>query len=89
MSNFIKANCISGRRDIFNVVWNKLYKRQFILENDIRFDKEISFGEDFLFNCLCMKKTNSIYVIDKAYYNYMRRTNEQTLKMKFLKNKIE
>lgn len=89
MSNFIKVNCISGRRDIFNVVWNKLYRRQFILENNIRFDKDITFGEDFLFNCSCMKNTNSICVIDKAYYNYMRRPNEQTLKMKFIRNKIE
>lgn len=89
MSNFIKDNCISGRRDIFNVVWNKLYKRNFILENNIRFNKDITFGEDFLFNCSYMKKTNAIYVIDEAYYNYMRRANEQTLKMKFIRNKLE
>lgn len=89
MSDFIKNNCISGRRDIFNVVWNKLYKREFLLKNNIRFDKDVNFGEDFLFNCECMKKTNSIYVIDKAYYYYMRRKNEQTLKMKFIENKID
>lgn len=88
MKNFIKDSCISGRRDIFNVVWNKLYKRDFLLKNAIRFDKDITFGEDFLFNLECMKKTNSIYTINKAYYNYMRRSNEETLKMKFLRNKI-
>lgn len=88
MKDFIKDNCISGRRDIFNVVWNKLYKRDFLLKNDIRFDKNITFGEDFLFNLKCMKNTNSIYIINKAYYNYMRRLNEETLKMKFLRNKI-
>ena len=88
MKSFIKENCVSGRRDIFNVVWNKLYKRDFLLENDIRFDKDVTFGEDFLFNLKCMKKTNSIYIINKAYYNYMRRANEETLKMKFLRNKI-
>lgn len=89
MKDFIKDNCISGRRDIFNVVWNKLYKRDFLLKNDIRFDKDITFGEDFLFNLKCMKNTNSIYIINKAYYNYMRRLNEETLKMKFLRNKIQ
>lgn len=73
MKEFLKDNCISGRRDIFNVVWNKLYKRDFLLKNDISFDKNITLGEDFLFNLKCMKKTNSIYVINKAYYNYMRR----------------
>lgn len=88
MKSFIKENCISGRRDIFNVVWNKLYKREFLLENNIRFDKYITFGEDFLFNLKCMRKTNSIYIINNAYYNYMRRFNEETLKTKFLRNKI-
>lgn len=55
---------------------------------DERFDKDITFGEYFLFNLKCMKNTNSIYIINKAYYNYMRRLNEETLKMKFLRNKI-
>lgn len=89
MSDFMKKHCVSGRRDVFNVVWNKLYKREFIKKNNIKFNEDINFGEDFLFNCECMRKTNSIYVIDKAYYNYMRRTNEETLKMKFNENKIE
>lgn len=88
MKQFIEENCISGRRDIFNVVWNKFYKREFLINNNIEFNKNISFGEDFLFNLECMSKTYSIYVIDEAYYNYMRR-NEETLKMKFLNNKIE
>lgn len=89
MKSFVKDNCISGRRDIFNVVWNKLYKKEFILRNNIVFDEEINFGEDFLFNCKCMKRTNLIYVMDNAYYNYMRRKNIETLKMKFIENKIE
>lgn len=89
MKQFIEENCISGRRDIFNVVWNKFYKREFLINNNIEFNKDINFGEDFLFNLECMSKTYSIYVIDEAYYNYMRRKNEETLKMKFLNNKIE
>lgn len=89
MKQFIEENCISERRDIFNVVWNKFYKREFIINNNIKFNKNISFGEDFLFNLECMSKTYSIYVIDEAYYNYMRRKNEETLKMKFLNNKID
>lgn len=88
MQDFLKCNCIIGRRNIFNVVWNKLYKREFLTKNNIRFDKDISFGEDFLFNLECMKKTNSIYVINRAYYNYIRNPNEITLKMKFLDEKI-
>ena len=89
MKSFVKDNCVSGRRDIFNVVWNKFYKKEFITKNNITFDEDINFGEDFLFNCKCMKKTNLIYVIDDEYYNYMRRPEIETLKMKFIENKIE
>lgn len=31
-------------------VWNKIYKRQFIEQNHIRFDKRLKYGEDELFN---------------------------------------
>lgn len=89
MKIFIKENCISGRRDIFNVVWNKVYKKEFILNNKILFNENICIGEDFLFNCECLQKNPLISVIDQAFYNYMRRQNEVTLKMKFLNNKIE
>ena len=89
LKDFLLTNCISGRRDIFNFVWNKLYKVEFLKKNDIKFDENVYLGEDFLFNCKCFKTTNNILVLNKAYYNYMRRPNHITLKMKFRDNEIE
>ena len=36
------------------LVWNKLYKRSFLEENNIRFRKDMSFGEDTIFNMECI-----------------------------------
>ena len=58
---------------IFDVPWNKLYKRSVVTENRIRFTdirrcQDATFNIDF-FNCI-----NSAASVDKAYYNYMENT---------------
>lgn len=40
-------------------VWNKLYKRELL--NGIKFDEEMKYGEDELFNLECLNKARSIY----------------------------
>ena len=80
MQKFLVKECIKERRNVFNFVWNKLYKRDFIIKNNLLFNEEISFGEDFLFNCQALKNTNFLYIMDNAYYNYVRRKNQETLK---------
>ena len=35
-------------------VWNKVYSTEFLKENNLRFDKKVSFGEDELFNLECL-----------------------------------
>ena len=35
-------------------VWNKLYETDFIKKNKIRFDEQVNYGEDELFNLECM-----------------------------------
>ena len=47
-------------------VWNKIFKRSFIIENNIRFDEECNYGEDevFVIECLIRCKTyRHIYAI--------------------------
>lgn len=71
---------------IFDVPWNKLYKRSIVVENDLRFPdirrcQDATFNIDF-FNCI-----NSAAAIDKAYYNYMENTVED-VQRKFPKDYI-
>ncbi len=76
---------------MFNVVWNKLYKREIIEKFRIKFDINGVPGEDLLFNCKYFRYINNIYLLDKIYYNYMRQ-DEETLVCKYredLYNKVK
>ena len=52
-------------------VWKGLYKRKFIIENDIKFRENIPFSEDKLFNIEALCKCKKLMYIDKQYYNYI------------------
>lgn len=66
--------------------WNKLYFRDVIVKNDIKFDTELSLGEDLIFNLNYLDCTNKrIVVINKGLYNY-RRDNNESLDNKYYPN---
>ncbi len=48
----------------------KLFKREFIQENQIFFDENIVNGEDMLFNINCLNKVKKFKIIDKNIYMY-------------------
>lgn len=70
-------------KNMFNFVWNKLYKYE-VIEN-FRFNKKLNTGEDLLFNCKIFKNIESAYLINKSYYHY-RRGNEETIVTKYKDN---
>ncbi|MBR0403099.1 glycosyltransferase family 2 protein [Candidatus Saccharibacteria bacterium] len=43
------------------LVWNKLYKRSLIVDNNIKFQEGMQFGEDALFNAECILANNGLY----------------------------
>lgn len=58
---------------LFSPIWNKLYDRKLITDNNIRFCEKMSLGEDIVFNLHylnCM--SGHICVINKPLYHYMR-----------------
>ena len=61
-------NAVNSNSMIY-AAWCKVYKREFLLENDIRFVPNIIY-EDILFYYFCMLKANSIYNINKKLYFY-------------------
>lgn len=64
--------------------WNKLYKREIIISNNLRMNKDISLGEDLMFNFSymdsCCNKT--IYCLNRKNYNYIT-VNNESLNSKF------
>lgn len=59
----------------FNPPWNKLINRNLINKNLIRFDDNLSLGEDLIFNLTVMKESKKIKTINKKLYNYMLTSN--------------
>ena len=48
----------------------KLYRKDIIIKNNIRFDPDFSLGEDLLFNLQIYKKVRNLYYINKPLYIY-------------------
>lgn len=55
---------------LFNPVWNKIYRRDIIENNNIRFNNEVSIAEDLEFNLKYFDKIEKIVYIDEALYIY-------------------
>lgn len=72
---------------IFDVPWNKLYKRDLIHKNNVRF-RDLRRCQDATFNLDVYHYVEKIAVMDKAYYNYMENTQADVWR-KFPKNYID
>ncbi len=67
----------------FNVLWNKIYSKEIIIENNIFFDENINLGEDAFFNYRYYSYTNKVYVNYGSYYNYIN-LGEESLSRRYL-----
>ena len=56
--------------DMLYTVWNKLYRREFLIENNISFEK-YELGEDVRFNLDVYRKVNKVYLSQDSYYVYV------------------
>lgn len=54
-------------------VWNKCYRRKFIIENDAIFPVGVLAAEDFVFNMSLYPKISLGLIIDKPLYHYVSR----------------
>lgn len=60
-------------------IWNCLYKREIIVNNNICFDSQFRFGhEDTLFNLEYIRRCKKIMTIPGIVYKYYRRVNVST-----------
>ncbi len=55
--------------------WNKIYKREVIENHKLKFDENITIGEDYLFNLMYLSKSNKVRYIEKSSYIYNVRNN--------------
>ena len=48
------------------LVWNKLYRREFIVENNLKFREDLTFGEDEMFNVEALIINDGMWVVGRA-----------------------
>ena len=73
---------------IIGYAWNKMYKKELLMENGFSFIKGLSLVEDIVFNGPVLSKAEKIVFIQKPYVHYMQRPRE-TLGAKFYENYYE
>lgn len=73
--------------NFLNPVWNKIYSRDFLISNNIRFS-DMMYGEDRIFNADIIEAGANISILNKIYYNYIIRDN-LSLTSKYLPEKFE
>ena len=56
----------------YSVLWNKLYRRDLILEHEIRFSAKVRWAEDLLFNLDYMEHAEVFASISYAGYHYIQ-----------------
>ena len=72
---------------LFDVVWNKLYRLDFLKKNQLTFT-DLRRCQDAYFNLEAFDCLNTIATTDKAYYNYLNNSVEK-VNIKFPKNYID
>lgn len=74
------------KKDISGALWAKMYRRDIIEKNEIRFDNELDIGEDIIFNIIFCSNCVNYATVDAITYNYiinkdsvMQKYNPKTL----------
>lgn len=56
----------------YNPCWKQLIRRNLLMNNNIRFDKSIKYGEDMLFSFYCyINSVKTVYLKNFGYYYYI------------------
>ncbi|WP_367301326.1 glycosyltransferase family 2 protein [Leuconostoc carnosum] len=58
------------KKNVMYTVWNKIYKKSFLLKYNLRFGSERS-GQDYVFNIKVYDKVTTMLVTNKKYYHYV------------------
>lgn len=76
--NLYESNCLSP-------IWNKVLKRQIIVDNHLRFDEDMFLYEDLQFVFRYMAYCNQIYNCEKIIYRYRQTEDEGNAKRRLLR----
>lgn len=58
------------QRNTSLAIWGGLYKKSLFIENNITFDPELKYGEDWIVLIQLLKQSKQIYLLKEALYKY-------------------
>lgn len=70
---------VAGNKSVFPVYysWDKVYKRSFLVENNIVFPVGLAKSEDKVFVCMCFENLKKLFSVKEALYHY--RMNDESV----------
>lgn len=68
--NEIIKYIVGMKKPLIAAVYSKLFLRNFIIDNKIRFNENVMTGEDMLFNIECLMKSRNYLIENKSIYLY-------------------
>lgn len=68
--------------NLFNQVWNKIFLKRNIVNNNVKFDESLSLGEDFRFVLDYLNYCDNVNVISDVLYRYENSTNGLNAKVR-------
>ncbi len=73
----------------YGVLWNKLYRRNLVEANQLRFEVSLNWCEDFLFNLEYIKYIRMISAVPIPVYHYVKRKDSLVTTESTLRNTIK
>ena len=73
---YLSATMSDPGHHYFGVLWNKIFRRCIIENNNIWFDEHISLGEDFVFSLNYLKYIKKVNVLSERLYYYCYQTRD-------------
>lgn len=72
--------------DIKSTIWNCIFKKSFIKDNDIHFFRYTSYEDDWLFMIESLKHANKIYLYNDSYYSWTVNNKSESHVNKYIEN---
>ena len=73
----------------YSVLWNKLYRRSIVESRGLRFEREVAWGEDFLFNLEYIRSVRLVAAVPRPLYYYIKRPGSLVSTQATLRRTIE
>lgn len=70
-------------------VWLCMFKRKFLIENKLQFEKFVDYEDDLVFLINCLIKANQVYLLNQSFYTWRYGHASESRRVKYIKNFFE